>query len=298
VPLELTTDCAPPVLAQPPAGAQPANRTLSLSSAPNHKAPSCRRSRFLAARIIKILGNCLKAPCYLLYLLFPKKRFLIPHHAQPLWSSSRPTAIPRTVWQTNFTDQVTLPLFLNYLFNRLISPTYEFRLMGDQAADAFIQTHYPGRIWNLYSKLQIGAARADFWRLLVLQTYGGVYLDIDAHVVWPLESILGPQTEELYLQHKQGQLTNYFLASKSHNPNIARLIEAIADNLEHASSNDVYELTGPAVLNRCLKGLAVPANDYKLTSYQGTFTNEFFHYVDRPESKWYKAQRTIRALKD
>src|SRR5262249_37915257 len=156
----------------------------------------------------------LKAPCYLHYIAFPKKRFVIPRHAKPLLSTTRQASIPRTVWQTNYTDRVTLPVYINFLFNRLISPTYEFRFMDDADADNFVSANYPGREWRAYSKLQIGAARADFWRVLVLHKFGGVYLDIDSHVVWPLEFIVGPQTQELYLEHKDGALSNYFLASR------------------------------------------------------------------------------------
>jgi len=153
-------------------------------------------------------------------------------------------------------------------------------------------------VWIAYSKLQIGAARADFWRVLVLQKFGGVYLDIDSHVVWPLEFIIDREAQELYLEHKNGAFSNYFLASKSDNPNLARLIEAIVHNVQTMTTcNNVYALTGPAVFNVCFRKGNVPTSHYTLTCYQGTFTNEFFQYIDSPQSKWHKAQRAVPIVK-
>lgn len=257
-----------------------------------HDIPGASRiARFVSARFIKLVGNFLKAPFYLLYLVQPNKRFVIPHRANPLLKINRASNIPRTVWQTNYTDHVTLPVYVNYLFNRLLAPGYEFRFMGDLDAEEFVRTEYPGRVFDLYSRLQIGAARADLWRILVLQKYGGAYLDIDAHLVWPLERIIPRDAEELFLEHKEG-LSNYFLASREENPHLQAVIEEILNGIERPSPSDIFEMSGPAVLNRVLDKASIRSAPYKITCYQGTFTNEFFQYVDCPIGKWSKAQAT------
>ena len=92
---------------------------------------------------------------------------------------------------------MTLPVYLNYLFNRLMAPRFAYRFMITEARRDFIAEHYP-TILPHYDRLQIGAAQADLWRLLVLHKFGGVYLDIDAHQIWPLSCVLGTETEELY----------------------------------------------------------------------------------------------------
>ncbi|WP_354037796.1 glycosyltransferase [Bradyrhizobium sp. S3.2.6] len=49
-------------------------------------------------------------------------------------------------------------------------------------------------IYQCYSRLQIGAARADLWRVLVLLHEGGIYVDIDAtfsHVIAAEECLNG-----------------------------------------------------------------------------------------------------------
>ena len=247
-------------------------------------------ARFVAARGIKVAGNLLKGLCYLFHAICPEKRFTIPSRAKPLIRHKRERVIPRVVWQTNFTRRVTLPIYLNYLFNRMMAPTFEFRLLDDVEIRRWVLSLYPGRTFDSFSKLQIGAAQADLWRLLILHAYGGVYLDIDAHFVWPLEWTIASRADELFLKHKLG-LTNYFIASRSNTDSIRFALNAILHNIEYPTSNDVSEITGPAALDRALRGRDVSSVSYRVTCYQGTFTNEFFQYLDHRAMKWSREQR-------
>lgn len=220
-------------------------------------------------------------------------RFSLPAMARAFRPTQKPSVIPHIVWQTNYTDQVTLPVYLNYLFNRLMAPSFEYRFMITEARASFIRDNYPEEIFENYSKLQIGAAQADFWRLLVLQKHGGVYLDIDAHVVWPLAWIVKPEYEELFVTTKGGEISNYFIASKPDNPHLARMIEVVLNNIKEHRIKNVYELTGPGVFNRVLDIGAVNTRYYRYTCNQGNFTNEYFQYLDKPQGKWTKEQQKI-----
>ena len=201
------------------------------------------------------------------------------------------------LWQTNYTDRVTLAVYLNYLVNRLMAPTYEYRFVDTGERAEFISRHYP-EIFEAYSKLTIGAAQADLWRVLVLRQCGGVYLDIDAHLGWPLGFAIDKKTDELFVLHREGELTNYFMASVKNNPHLDLVIDLIVANIADISSNDVAELTGPSVLQRALGSLDVTATSYKKLCYQGSFTNEFFQYVDHPQGKWIRAQKTMPIVDD
>lgn len=161
----------------------------------------------------------------------------------------------------------------------------------------FIQKNFPLEVFEVYEKLQIGAAQADFWRVLVLQRFGGVYMDIDAHLVWPLESILDLHSEELFLSIKTGEISNYFIASKPSNPNLEELIEQIIKNIRFNSSANIYDLTGPGVFTKILSRKAVPTRYYLVTCNQGNFTNEYFQYIDKAQGKWTKEQQTVAVVK-
>ena len=232
--------------------------------------------RYLAARVSKLIGNLLKVFCYLPHFLFPRVRFSLPHRAGPLFATNSTHRIPKIIWQTNYTDRVTLAVYLNYLFNRCLSPTYAYRFMDTRERAEFIKQHCSARAFESYSRLLIGAAQADLWRILVLQKFGGVYLDIDAHVVWPLGFIIKPDDEELYLRHKDNSISNYFLASTTDNSHLDLVLEAMLDNIRRVSSNDVAEVTGPAVLDAALSNLNVPTAYYKCTCYQGLLQTSSF----------------------
>ncbi len=249
------------------------------------------------SRIIKVFANFTKLLCYPFHFLFPNKRFTIPSRSAPLYKTDKPSVISRIIWQTNYTDRVTLPLYFNYLFNRLLSPSFEYRFMITAERADFIKTNYSAEIYENYSKLQIGAAQADFWRLLVLQKHGGIYLDIDAHFVWPLGAIINPDYDELYVTTKRGDISNYFIASKSDNPHLEQMISLILNNIKENSLKNVYDLTGPGVFNHVLDNTKVNTTLYRYTCNQGNFTNEYFQYIDKPEGKWTKAQKEIDIVK-
>ena len=240
----------------------------------------------------------LKIGCYVIYFLRPKIRFLLPERCSSVIATKETSsAIPLTIWQTNFTNRVTLPVYLNYLFNRLMAPHHEHRFMVTDERETFIREHFPPEILEAYLQLQIGAAQADLWRLLVLQKYGGVYMDIDAHLVWPLHWSIPPEATELYLRIKTGEISNYFIASAPNNPKLQRLIDRVIQNIRERSSENVYNLTGPGVFNEVLGSEDVPTTYYLTTVNQGNFTNEFFQYIDKPQGKWTKEQHKVSVLK-
>jgi mannosyltransferase OCH1-like enzyme len=128
--------------------------------------------RYLAARVAKLIGNLLKVLCYPLHFLFPRVRFSLPHRAEPIFATNSTHRIPKIIWQTNYTDQVTLAVYINYLFNRCLSPTYAYCFMDTRERAEFIKQHCSAHAFESYSRLLIGAAQADLWRILVLQKFG------------------------------------------------------------------------------------------------------------------------------
>lgn len=252
---------------------------------------------YIVSRIIKLIANLTKLGCYLFHALFPNKRFTLPRKAAPLIQQKYSSVIPKILWQTNYTDRVTLAVYINYLFNRLMAYNYEYQFMVTEDRADFIKNNYPVDIYNTYSRIQIGAAQADFWRLLVIQKLGGVYLDIDAHFVWPLSSIINKHYSELYLTIRNGEISNYFFASRPDNPHLEKMISLIMNNIHANTIKNVYDLTGPGVFNSILDKSVVKTEIFRYICSQGNFTNEYFQYIDKPEGKWTKAQTKIDIIR-
>lgn len=249
-------------------------------------------------RLLKFSGTIVKGFSYLYHGIFPKKRFVIPTYSAPRKTAEYGQKIPRVIWQTNYTDKVTLPLYINYLFNKWISPTYAHRFVSEEGRREFIKANYSADVYERYMRIQIGAAQADFWRVLVLQKYGGVYLDLDAHCITSLDNIIASDDREIYLLMKDGSLSNYFIASLSDNPNLEKILRRIIANIDDGVLTNVAEMTGPHVFDDVLSAGKVRTALYRHTCIQGSFTNEYFQYVDKPQGKWTKAQQKLAILKE
>lgn len=245
----------------------------------------------LINRLIKLFGALIKGFSYVFHFFFPNKRFVIPKQSNPLFKSSKETKIPKIIWQTNYSNKVALPIYINYLFNRLVSPDFEYRYMGHEDRDLFIDAHAPQNVKEAFHKLTDGAAQADLWRIFVLNYYGGVYMDFDAHAILPLSIMIKEHDKELFLLNKQ-HFTNYFIASAPKNPILQKTVDLIVDNIEKRKiDGGVYHLTGPTVLNEAIGDMQVNHRYYRITCNQGSFTNEYFQYIDKPRGKWTHAKK-------
>jgi len=235
---------------------------------------------------VQFVGNILKIIFYADFILRPKKRYRIPGTWRPLLATSRAKKIPRIVWQTNYTRRVTLSIYANYLFNRLIAPTYEFRFLDDAECEEFVTSRYPAEVAAAYNGLQIGAAKADLWRVLVLLTHGGVYLDADATFSWSPEYFLEVDQTELFVRESRGRLTNYFFASVAGHPLLAAIAGKIVENIQINKITSVYDLTGPTVVEELAGTALVKIEPSRSVCRQGQLTRKVFQYPDNLRGYW------------
>ncbi len=245
--------------------------------------------------LIQLLGNITKCLCYIQVFFCPKKRFTFRPNIPARKKAAYEQKIPRIIWQTNFTNKITLPVYLNYLFNKWMSPTYEYRFVSTEERDAFVKANFPPQVYDCYSRLQIGAAQADFWRVLVLQKYGGIYMDINATLIYSPDKFIAPQDTDIYLRYKDRDgkgMSNFFICSAKDNPDLEKIINQITQNIEQNTSNNVYDLTGPGVFNTALDMNRIKTVSYKESCFKAAFTNEFFQYIDKPQGKWHKEAKT------
>lgn len=240
-------------------------------------------------RLIRLAGNIFKILSYPFHFVLPKYRFTIPAHSSAKIRLSGERRIPRTIWQTNFTNKCSLPVYLNYLFNRLMSLNCDYNYVSTEARDDYMKENASPEVYDAFSRLTNGAAQADLWRLVVLNQQGGVYMDIDATLVWPLDKLLGNEDDALYIKIKKNtRFTNYFIASLPGNKDLQQAIEQVVYNVNHYDPEmGVYFTTGPGVFDELFRDRDdINSRDRKYVCIQGTFTNEYFQYIDKPRGKW------------
>jgi mannosyltransferase OCH1-like enzyme len=178
--------------------------------------------------------------------------------------------IPHVVYQT--WRYATLPPKVAGLtaYMQRMMPSFEFRLYDDAAVEAFIRNYSEDAddndiLWATYCKLTIGAAKADFWRYLVLYKMGGVYLDVDAIIIQPLDELLrGVACHPASTPHPQGIITretndgifnNWILAFEPGHPFMGAMINyccAAVGSVAAVTADNVLWTTGPLALSAVL----------------------------------------------
>lgn len=242
----------------------------------------------VANRTIKLIGNIFKVLSYPFHFILPKVRFTIPEYSPAKLKSSNDSGVTKVIWQTNYSNRSALPVYLNYLFNRLMSLSYDYRYVSTEAREEYLKQNAPKEVYEAYLKLTDGAAQADLWRVTTLYKEGGIYMDIDATLVWPLSKLLKGVKDALYIKIKNDtEITNYFLATAPNNPHFKKVMDAIVNNIENYDpKKGVYGTTGPKVFNDVLANEAIQSKRRRYVCIQGTFTNEYFQYLDKPRGKW------------
>lgn len=248
--------------------------------------PSLHNSR---SALTRLKGNIVKVCGYPFHRLFPNKRFTVQSQSgsDPRHLQGR-SVIPFIIWQTNFSNRMTLPLFANFLHNRHLSKEFDYRYVSTEDRLSFLQKYAPSDVVSAYEKLIDGAAQADLWRCFILYERGGVYMDIDATLTRPLAPLLLHRKELLISNY--GEFTNFFMATEPKNPLFKEFLDTIIENIHSYNFQQrkgVFDITGPRALEKVLlKHRDIVFLPHQQICVQGAFTNEYFQYLDKPRSKW------------
>ena len=250
---------------------------------------SYRIAILVANRLSRLLGNIVKWASYPFHALFADTRFTIPEYRGDYSLPKLQIAeIPKIIWQTNYSNRVTLPVYCNYLVNRFLSRGYEYRYISTEERSRFLQQYADAETFQAYSQLTDGAAQADFWRVFVLEKFGGVYLDIDAQLICPLSLAIAPNDREILIYRKT-EFTNYFIATQPNNPLLRETLRVIVDNIQQRKIHlGVFNMTGPGALVVAMERSPDTLNirNARYICLQGTFMNEYFQYMDKKNGKW------------
>jgi mannosyltransferase OCH1-like enzyme len=164
-------------------------------------------------------------------------------------------AIPKVIVQTFKTQK--LPFLTRWQIARAKrrNPQYEYLYFDDAAVDAFIRDSFDDEILRLYRRINIGAAKGDFFRYAFLLKHGGVYIDIDSCLVKKLDDFLLPNDQALIAWEGNGiHFVQWVLVFAPGHPFMQRTMEIIIDNLrENRFPYDVHQMTGPTAYTHAVQ---------------------------------------------
>ena len=118
-------------------------------------------------------------------------------------------AIPKIIHQTYASAHVGPEIAQCMGRLKTMNPGWQYAFYDDAAIETFIRHHYDAEMLALYQRINpaYGAARADFFRYLLVFQLGGVYLDIKSSVLHPLDALLAHQDRYVlaYWPNAQGE---------------------------------------------------------------------------------------------
>ena len=217
-------------------------------------------------------------------------------------------AIPKVIYQTFKTTRI--PLLTRFYIWRFLKRNkgYTYVFFSDEDVDRFIYRSFDERTYRAYARLQIGAAKADFFRYAILYKRGGIYLDLDSDLIGKLDRELF-QDDVAVIAH-EGNFQQFFsqwalIYDKGH-PFLAEAIRLIVENIEsNRYPHDVHAMTGPTVYATAINNVLssdpdVPHRMFR-DDYRGLFKFKYklgkiLIYGDRSKH-WKKLQKVMPVVK-
>ena len=191
--------------------------------------------------------------------------------------------IPRKIFQL-VPNKNSIHPYLQQNINNIkkLHPKWKYTLYDDEDILTYISRYYPQYL-KVYLKInpKYGAARADFFRYLLMYKEGGVYLDIKSSVNRPLEHIIYSNDEYLLLHWKgkplakelnniYGEYQQWNIICKPKHPFLENVIQNVVKNIENYDyirdgygKPSVLKLTGPYVYTKSIEPL-LRQNKYTL----------------------------------
>jgi inositol phosphorylceramide mannosyltransferase catalytic subunit len=217
-------------------------------------------------------------------------------------------AIPKTIFQTYKNHQ--LPWITQWYIKRFQkrNPEYDYQFYDDERIKLFIKEEFGKEYYDLYSRITIGAVKADFFRYAILYKKGGVYLDIDSLNIKKLDYFILPSdTAIISLENNLEYYVQWALIFEPGHPFLKKTLEMVVDNLKaNRYPNDGHKMTGPTVYTQAIKECLHESNTIAYrqldVDYDGNFKfhyrfSKFFLYGLSRKNHWKKMQLTTPVLR-
>ena len=216
-------------------------------------------------------------------------------------------AIPKIIHQTFKTSALPWITKLHISGFRKKNPEYHYEFYDDSRIRKFLELEFGKETLELYDRIQIGAAKADFFRYAVLFKKGGVYLDIDSSIPGKLSNLILPHDKALVSrEHNSPCYIQWALIYEAGHPFLEKTLELMFENIRHNKyPHDVHHMTGPTVyttaITECLK--ENPSIGYRVLNEEYDNKMKFkyrfskFLLYNGSSGHWKKQQITTSVLK-
>jgi len=183
-------------------------------------------------------------------------------------------SIPKVIYQTYKNKIPWYTHFYIWRFRRK-NKDFKYEFYNDEKVDHFIKNNFPSDIYHAYSRLQIGAAKADFFRYAILYKKGGVYLDIDSDILIDLNTFIQPDDKAILTYEKNNKVyAQWAMFYEKEHPFLKETIRFIVHNIQHNKyPHNVHATTGPSIYTAAVRRVILkdPDVSFRMTTknYKG-----------------------------
>jgi mannosyltransferase OCH1-like enzyme len=139
-----------------------------------------------------------------------------------------------------------------------MNPEFDYFLFSDADCRKLIQDNFDASVVKAFDCLKPGAYKSDLWRLCVLYTHGGVYMDIKMKTAVPFKPVIEEGgaffVKDRNVYGKTYGIWNGFIISPPKVPLFKACIDEIVNHVEtkfYGTNN--LEISGPHLLGRILE---------------------------------------------
>ena len=161
--------------------------------------------------------------------------------------------IPKVIYQTWYKKD--LPYNILKIKEKMLSlnKDYKYLLFDDNDIELFIKENYDFDTLKAFNMLNVGAAKADLWRYLILYKNGGVYLDLDSEICSNLDDLIKDEDDSIISRERNPNLfTQWCLIFSTEHPVLKICIDKCVDNILNKKTNNILKLTGPHVYSESI----------------------------------------------
>jgi mannosyltransferase OCH1-like enzyme len=229
-------------------------------------------------------------------------------------------SIPHIIHQTVRDKKTLEPIFSDNISSlTAINEGWDIVLYDDKDIYSFISSNYDKDILDSYLTInpRYGAAKADFFRYLLLYRYGGVYLDIKSTATRKLDEVIRPDDSYLlsYWANKKGEpyegwgihgkigvrgsfqeFQQWQIVAAPEHPFLERVIMNVNRNIKDynvlvdgVGKNAVMNVTGPIAYTKSIRPLLDSAA-FRLVDIR---TLGFVYSIFDPDNKMFSHGMTL-----
>jgi mannosyltransferase OCH1-like enzyme len=201
--------------------------------------------------------------------------------------------IPKNIYQLIQNKYNIDPSFeKNIEYIKDLNPTWNHILYDDVDMIEYINKYYPNLL-HIYNKInpKYGAARADFFRYLLMYREGGVYLDIKSAMKVSLDKILRPKDEYIlshwpcpYKKNETrnllGEYQQWHIICIPNHPYLLNVINNVINNIENydikkdgTGKTGVLKVTGPIAYTNSIMQVKANHTIHESNEYIGLIYN-------------------------